>query len=864
VGKRSYPLSHYRSGQIDYGVSMYELKEEDSIQYYVNALSKMYGNRTAIYWKDSYRTVPFSYLDLYNNARCLVSLFHSMGIERGDRVCIWACNSPGWVIFLFGCLISGVVVVPIDFTSTADFASLIVRKVKAKVILSSKYKELADPVPKLYTEDLLEQLKDFQPIPMSGLPQIMGDDLAEIVFTSGTTSDPKGILITNRNLVYNIRSLRYLMPLNSNYTFLSILPLSHLFEQVLGLFYPLRFGAALFYTRTKKSSQILKILKRKKINVIVCVPFFLDSFLNNILRRARQKGVYKCLRLMSKVSARLPFKARKVLCYFVRRNLGRDIKFFVCGGSKLNKATEDFWMSMGIKLLQGYGLTEASPIVTCNVIGRHKAHTVGKSLPMQEIRIDDDGEILIRGQNVTSGYYKDEGATKAAFKEGWFKTGDIGELDEDGYLIIKGRKKEMILTSSGLNVFPQDIESALNNLPPVRESCVIGLERGDKTIIYAALIPEPSCPETIKEIIKKANQGLSPHQKIQEASFWTDKDFPKTSTMKVKKYEVARILKERRELEKKEEPPIKQEKKTGFSLITLLAHFLQISPGKISNNSRLIDDLGLDSLGLVELVVMLEIWFNIDFDESNLSPSTTVAELQNLIDTAAESAVKIPEVSWARTPLAVQVRAFLQKLCNMYLRTIFDLEIRGRELLDGVSLPVIFAANHTSHLDTFAILSSLPPKLKKKTAVAAAADYFFNINVEPNKRRGLMHKMLPVIAPLLINAFPFCRKESIRKNLEVSGDLLDEGWSIIVYPEGTRSKNGEMTHFKPGVGLMASEMLVPVVPVKLQGLYDILPKGKIKPRKGKAKVSFGKPLFFTGEHDYSLVARKIENSLRQL
>lgn len=843
---------------------MGELQEKDIVSYYINTLVEIYGDKIAIRWKSSYRIQSFSYLDLYNNARRVVSLLHSMDIKKGDKVCIWTYNSPGWVIFLFGCLMSGIIVVPIDFNSLAEFTNTVIRKVKAKAILLSRFKNLDNPSPKLYVEDLLEKLKDIEPIPLSNLPEIKANDLVEIVFTSGTTSAPKGVLITNRNLVSNIRSVRYMMPFDPTYKFLSILPFSHLLEQVLGLFYPLRFGATILYTRTRKSSEIIKLSRKHKITTMVCVPFFLESLKNNILSTARRKGNYPLSKLLMMISARLPFRVRRILSYFVRRTIGRNLRFFISGGSKLNRATEDFWMTLGIKVFQGYGLTEASPVATCNVRGQHKAYTVGRSLPEQEVRIADDGEILIRGRNVTPGYYQDEEATKAAFEEGWYKTGDIGELDRGGYLIIKGRKKDMILTTAGLNIFPRDIEVVLNELPFVKESCVVGLEDDGKTKIYATVIPESSCADTIEQIIKKANEKLNPNQKIQAGSFWSDKEFPKTPTLKIKKYEVIKTLKKHKRLLKKKNLRIKVAEGIESNLLELLANFLQISSQEIRNNSQLVDDLGLDSLGLVELVVMLEEWFNIDFDESNLRPTTTIADLQNLIESSAKIIVRLPEVSWARTPLIILMRDILQKLCNIYLRGIVDLEIRGQEILPDLPLPAIFVANHTSHLDTPTILYSLPPNMRRRVTVAAAADYFFGINVDTNEQMGWARKMLPVIAPLIINAFPFCRKESIRKSLGLLGELLDESWSVVIYPEGTRSLTGEMSSFKPGIGLIATEMLVPIVPVKLEGLYEILPKGRIIPRKGKAKVTFGKPIFFNGEHDYSLVAKRIENTLRIL
>lgn len=843
---------------------MDEHQEKDTIKYHVNKLAELYRDRTAILWKGSYRTQSLSYFDIHNKTRRFVSLLHSMGIKKGDKVCLWAYNSPSWVVSLFGCLVSGIVVVPVDFNSRAEFVKVIINRVGAKALLLSRLKDVDAAIPKLYVENLLEKLEALQPVSLSDLPHIESDALVEIIFTSGTTSEPKGVLITNRNLVSNIRSLRHMMSLDPSYMFLSILPLSHLLEQVLGLFYPLRFGAVVVFTSTKKSSAIKKLLKKHKITTLVCVPFFLDSLMDSIVRRVQRRDKHFGLKLLMSISAKLTFRARRMLCFSLRREIGAHLRFFICGGAKLNEATEDFWNALGIRVLQGYGLTEASPVVSCNTIRQYKPHTVGRSLPGQELRIKDDGEILIRGRNVTPEYYKDDEATRVAFEGEWYRTGDIGEVDSDGFLVIKGRKKDMILTSSGLNVFPQDIEMALNELPSVKESCVVGLEENGRTKIHATVILETSCTETIEQMMEKANEKLNASQRIHEGSIWPDKDFPRTFSLKIKKHEVIRALKECKVGVGKEEPLAESAAGEESDLLEILTTLLQVPRRSFGNDSKLADDLGLDSLGLVELVVMLEERFNIDFDESNLRPVTTVADLQCLIDSSTKSSVRLPDTSWARSPLVVVVRGVLQTLLNIYLSVVVDLEVRGRELLNDLSLPAIFVANHTSHLDSPVILQSLLPSIRRRTAVAAAADYFFGMDGGQAGQRGLPRRVLPVFAPLLLNALPFSRRKSIRKSLELLGEVLDEGWSVIMYPEGTRSITGEMSSFKPGIGLIAAEMCVSVVPVKLAGLYGILPKGRAIPRRGKAKIIFGKPLFFKGENDYASIAREIEDSLSAL
>ncbi len=839
-------------------------QEIDTVGYYIHTLVGTYSRNTALFWKSGYRMRRFSYTELYDSAKRLSSLLISAGIKKGDRISVWLYNCPEWVIFHLGCAMSGIVIVPVDFSSRADLAGKIVRKSGSKAIFLSRFKDITEPVMKFYGEDLLEKLFTIEPVSVYDLPVIKPDDLLEIVYTSGTTGDPKGVMITNRNLVTNIRSLRRMMPYDPSYRLFSMLPLSHLFEQVLGLLYPLRFGASIVYARTRKSTEIITIIKKYKVNTILSVPLFFDTLREGILRKARERNGQWLLKWLMRLSAVLPPAAERVISYPVRSGIGKDLRFFICGGARLGESTEDFWNGLGIPILQGYGLTEASPVVSCNILDAHKPRSVGKSLHCQKIRIADDGEILIRGQNVTPGYYQNEEATSAAFVDGWFKTGDIGEIDSEGFLFIRGRKKEMILTTSGLNVFPQDIEMVLNEIPSVKESCVVAFGEEGRAKICAAIIPHVPGTETIEGIMKKANEKLGAHQRINAGVFWPYGEFPKTPTLKIKRREVLKTL---GELEGREQPEEekKEEAKGGRpALRDLVAGFLRVSPEKILEGSRLTDDFGLDSLGLVELVVMLEEWFGAEFDETSMSPDMTLAELRKLIESSAVRKGKFPETHWARKACVIYLRGRLQRICDVYLKARLKLSVKGRESLRAIELPVIFISNHVGFLDTFAIFLSMPADVRKRTAVAAAAEIYFGVDLEPGEKPGLARKTLPVLAPLFMNAFPFTRRASVRKSMGLMGELLDDGWAVLIYPEGERSLTGEMASFKPGIGMIASEMQAPIVPVKLKGSFDVLPSGGNFLHRDSAEVVFGKPLFFSSRKDYPSIAEELESTLRMM
>jgi long-chain acyl-CoA synthetase len=847
--------------------SMDSREEIDTVEYYAHTLVHAYRDKTAILFKGAYRTQSYSYTELYDYARRVVTFLSSRGIKKGDTVGIWSYNSPSWVAFLLGCSMAGVIFVPVDFSSPPDFARTIAEKAGVRSMLVSRIKDSDLPVPKFYVEDFLDEMRNFEPAPLSAMPTITPDDLLEIVYTSGTTGTPKGVIITNRNIVSEIRGLSQMMGLDEDSRFLSLMPLSHLFEQVLGLFTPLRFGGSVLYVATRKSSELFRLTNELRITAILGVPLLLDSLKDSIFMRIRSdylRGLLKKWIVLSQ-KMRLKPRALRILSYPLRRRLGKDLKFFICGGAKLAESTEDFWNSLGISVLQGYGLTETSPVISCNVMRDRKEYSVGKVIPGVVVRIAPDGEVLVQGPNVTTGYYRDEEATRAVFEEGWFRTGDIGELDGDGFLFIRGRKKEMILTASGLNVFPQDIETVLNSSPFVKESCVVASEQEGRTKICAALLLADAAAETAAEIVRRANERLSDHQRIHVGVIWPFADFPKTASMKIKRREVEGTVKELLSRpEAVEHPPSRRERGTRPDLGSLLADFLQTPGERIQPGLKLTDNLGLDSLRMVELVVALEERYGIEFDEGTLGQDSTVQDLERLIDTASLSSGSFPTVSWARSPVVAPVRNFLQGVSGLLLHKILTLEVEEQHPLSDCTLPVIFVANHTSHLDTFAVLRSLPPLVRKRTAVAAAADYFFGIDQAPHEKQTLHRKLLPLLAPLILNAFPFSRRAYVRKSLGLFGEVLDKGWSVLIYPEGTRSMTGEIAPFKPGIGLIAAEMRAPVIPVKLDGLFRVLPKGSRLPRKGRAKVTFGRPLRFDRRRDYHSVAKEIEETLRAL
>ncbi|MCP3685640.1 MAG: AMP-binding protein [bacterium] len=819
----------------------------DTVCYYIENLIQYYKNRPALIFRKGFRTEQWSYSDLYNYAHRIAGLFEEKKLKKGDKILIYCYNCPEWCALLMACALSGVIAVPIDFNSKKEFILSISKKVKPKILFSSRCKPIRANN-EIFIEHLFEHIEKHHKYRCKA--NVKGDDILEIVYTSGTTSEPKGVIITNKNLVSNVHALRLVMPLPHNLVFLSVVPLSHMLEQTAGFFIPLRFGCKIVYTTSRKSTTLKEAMREENVSAIVGVPILLRTFKDKIEAEIEKRGKSKRFANTVKLARKLPFSARRRIFRKIINQLSKNLKFFVVGGAPLDKSTEEFWNSLGILVLQGYGLTETSPIISCNTFKHHKEGSVGRVLPYQEVNIAKDGEIICKGSNVTPGYYQNKQATDAAIINSWFHTGDLGEFDEDNFLIIKGRKKNMILTSSGLNVYPEDIENVINRLHNVKDSCVMGIQDKKDIIITAVVLPENNAINKSK-ILNDANSQLPSHQQVQRLIIWSKKDFPRTPSFKIK----------RKELEKALEKKTEEKETTSNKLYRILSDLSNTNISRIKPQSVLSTDLAIDSLHRVELLASIEDEYDLELEEDKITSKTTVLDVENLIKkgSSIKNLMNITRLNTSKWVLPL--RYVLQIKAFAFLRFFYPLKVRGKENLKNIKGPVIFALNHTSHIDTPTLLRALPPKLRYRLAVAAAQDYFFETKEGENR---LFKKIKVFMLKLVLNTYPFSRDKNIRNSLKLTGKLLDKGFSIAIYPEGTRTVSGKMGNFKVGLGLIASSMDVPVVPVKTEGLFNILPKGKRFPKSGKASLSFGKPLTIDKHESYISITKKIEKEVRDL
>lgn len=812
---------------------------------------RQFGDRTAMIHISGVRRRVMGYDRLYDQARRMAALLAGLGVAKGDRVAVWAPNSPWWAVVFWGAILRGAVVVPIDFTSDAGRAGGILSHSGARILIQSGLKpdRLSDTL--LLIEELPWRLADVEPriTPL----ELQPDDTAELIYTSGTTGDPKGVILSHRNLLANLAQVhRHLPIVNADFRFLSLLPLSHMFEQMAGYLVPLSCGASIVYLGTLKPSAIMEAFADEDIRAVVAVPRLLQLLKGSVEAELVSKGLGGLFERLRRLGEGRSQSFRRRLFSPVQRKFGKNFQLFVSGGAALDVDVFRFWHDLGFTVLEGYGLSECSPVLAANTIERQQAGAVGPPLPGVELRISG-GEVQARGANVFSGYYLNPRATAGAFTaDGWFRSGDVGELDSSGWLHLKGRLKEMIVTASGINIFPDELETLLTRLAGVREACVIGLDRGQGEEVHAVLIPDGS-GRPAEEIVTEANTALDPLQRITGFSVWPETEFPRTTTLKVRKF----IVRERLASQRPAEAPA-----GGDRLTMLIAVATACDPGEVREDSYLVSGLGLTSIARLELVSAIEREFRLDLDESLIGPQTTVAGLREIVRKRERLSIRDHCRFWCNTPAVRLVRRTADLLLHFpLLRLFYTVDVQGLEHLRPLDGPVLFVSNHVSYLDQPSIMRALPPKWRYRTATAAWAEFFF-LNYRSTIQK-LWKRTAFEYCSWAINIFPLPQISGFRRALRFMGRLVDSGVSVLVFPEGERTQDGRLLPFRHGLGIMAGQLEVPLVPLRIKGLEQVLPRGANWPRRGKVTIVIGQPLKFRAERPEEIV-RQMRQAIEEL
>jgi len=800
------------------------------------------GTKTAFVNRTGLRRLEISYTALHDCALKMANLLAQNGVAPGDRVLIWGPNSSWWAIAWWGIILRGAIAVPVDFMSDLARAESIRSLTQAKLVLQSRFKQdRMVAAPSLLLENLQFLLEDLQPI--SEVSSSVPDDTAELIYTSGTTGNPKGVILTHKNLIANILQINQQVPIiNEEFSFLSLLPLSHMFEQMGGFLTPLYRGATIIYLRTLKPSAIMAALGEEDIYVIMSVPRLMQLLKTSIEQELAEKHLLAVFRSLTQLTRGLPQGLKRILYFPVQRKFGRHFTVFVSGGAPLAPDLFRFWNSMGFIVLEGYGLTETSPVLCVNTMERQQAGSVGPPLPGVRLKLEAK-EVLVQGDNVFPGYYENDQATRDAFTDdGWFRTGDLGEIGSDGWLVIKGREKELIVTGSGVNVYPDDLEAVLNRIAGVKESCVIGLDKGGGEEVHAVLLLDGSntAPEGI---ISLANKSLDTLHQITGYTLWHEPEFPKTTTLKIRKFAV------KEELEKGQHKDAAMA--SNDRLLNLLARITSTDAAQIHEESLLVNDLGLTSIDRLELVSFLEQEYRLDIEDSQIGLQTRVSDLRQIIAKREKHVRHDHFRFWTNAGFFRGLRIVWDKLFHGPLfRQFVTLEVQGMEKLEHLTGPVFFVANHLSYLDQPAVMSALPSRLRYKTATAAWAEFFFG---DYHGVEQLLRRLSYEYGTVLFNLFPLPQSQGFSGSLAYMGRLADAGINILIFPEGGHSLDGKLQPFQLGLGIMVKELGLPVVPIKIIGTDLILPHEVSYPKRGKVTVTFGEPLCFRYEEPAEIV-----------
>ena len=799
----------------------------------------------------------YTYADLQRLATRFGTALAARGIQPRDHVVLCAENHPTWAIAYFGILKAGAVAVPVDHQATVEELVRIVGWSHAKLVVAGERSadRLSSEEPGLALVRI-DALLEEQSGSTALVHQPRGDDLASLIFTSGTTGNPKGVMLSHRNFTSLLSKLASVFDLDRHDGLLSVLPLHHTFEFSAGLLMPLMRGAQITYLRELDADALKSAFGTAHVTGMVGVPALFELFERNIRRPVSERGglVERLFDLVVEwayeLRDRLPpslaesvLNIPRLLFWPIHQRFGGRLRLLISGGAALDPQTMKSLRGLGFNLYEGYGLTEAAPVLA---VGRQRTRllrgSVGEALPGVTLSIADPdasgvGEIVAQAPSVMLGYYENDAATAEAVDGGWLRTGDLGRI-EDGRLYVVGRKKELILGPSGENIYPDELEELYRDAPEIKELSIVGLpdESGRGEVVAVLVVPSydgdrRDVRERISAHLAQRGARMPVHKRLRVVHF-TDLPLPRTATRKVKRREVVRELQRLEALRKNAAPA----STVGASWIRDILAQVSGRPLAELQPEALIGQLGFDSLMLTELGVALEAAGVQLGDSQALSAVQTVDELVALVATwprgrqtkparvvAEHETLRVPAPLRALGGRALDVG---QHLLYEYL----DTKIVGRANVP-LNRPFLVAANHSSHLDMGLVKEAIGDWGPRLTALAAK-DYFFD---DPIRR---------LYFESFTNLVPMDRHGSLRESLRLASREIEKGNVLLIFPEGTRARDGVMSDFKPAIGYLSLGNHVDILPIYLEGTYGSMPSGKMLPRRSGLVARVGPVLTY--------------------
>jgi long-chain acyl-CoA synthetase len=836
-----------------------------------------------------------SYREAYSQARGVATGLLALGLEPGSRVAILSENRPEWVIAYLGIYLSGMVAVPLDTQISPQEWLRLIDDSETQVIFAGGLLQ-----PKLH-----EVMKDTTPPrrmisfdPVSGdsdartelagfiewasglhippkLPESRPSDIVTIIYTSGTTGAPKGVILTQSNIVSELRSILDAIHVDEKDAFLCLLPLQHVLASIINVLVPLYRGGQVVFADTLKRSEILDALKEAGITILATVPQFFYLFHNRIqeelsIKPAWVLRLYRGMLRLNRFSMQiLRVNLGKILFSKVHAGFGSRLRLFVSGGSSFDpKVAQDFH-DMGFTIIQGYGLTETTGACTVTRVKNNMIGSVGLPIPGVEVKIASPdptgtGEILISGPIVMEGYYKNPTATEEAVKDNWFYSGDLGRFDEKGNLFITGRKKEVIVLPNGKNIYPDELETHYLQSPYIQEIAVIGVtdrqERGER--LHAVVVPNFDYLKTKKianarEALRDKIAGLSnqlPKYKRLMSYQIQGEPLPRTTTKKIKRLELKRLV-ESGELQQSENDPAGTalqaedaallESAVGQEVLSCLRETyhrdMPIDPGM---NLEL--DLGFDSMERVELLASLEQVLHIqlpdDFGAELFTVRDLISRLENEAGVVERSGVaerrswgkilademsdeeEAPALKLSSAPVTIAKFLVLRLIKYLIFVPFLRFEIRGSRNLPERG-PFLICPNHQSYLDGVIISAALPYRLYRNTFFVGYSVIFSG-------------KLMRAVAALT-NIIPVDPDAHLLRAMKAGAYGLRKGHILCIFPEGGRSFDETLQQLKKGAAILSRELSAPMIPTAIQGTHKVWARDSLRIRPHKVTVDFG-------------------------
>ena len=827
---------------------------------------KRFPTRVAMRIERDGRKEQYTYEDVNELTLRAAGFFAKSGIANGSRVILFSNNMPEWGMTYFGILKTGATAIPIDPASTVEEIVAFAKAGEASAIvvspkLANENPEISEKLTeaglevKVWTfDDVFEIQSETEEAKRNALlpAKIHSNAIASLIFTSGTTGTPKAVMLSHKNFVNMISMLSSVLDMDITDGVLSVLPMHHTFEFSAGFLTPFSNGTQITYLNELTAEDLARTIENSHVTGLVGVPALWEMLHRRIKTRLREKGDWiadladNVIEFNAWIRDNTPFNLGPIVFFPIHQGMGGQMRYLISGGSALSEKVQKDLHGLGFTVLEGYGLTESSPVLTVARPGNKLLRgSVGKPLPGVEVKIESPdengvGEVIARGQNVMVGYYNNEEATDAVMTDRWLKTGDLGRLDEDGNLFIVGRSKDVIIDSNGKNIYPDEIEDHYGKSPYIKEMSVVGLQDEDGGEKIAALVvpdyehdialSRQDVNKQIEQHFREVSAGLAFFKRVKVLHI-TPFELPRTATRKVKRPEVVEMLQTLEERSKSKTKTV-VEAKGDDNMLWIRKVVASVSNRPLSDIAveDKLADLGFDSLMFVELQAAVE-----DAGGRILSPDTlnevqSVRELLTAVQRVDKSKklADEPKVEEKKEEEEIVIPSIVRRVGNAVVDfatdRLYDNVLKTR--IDGESnvprhVNFIVAPNHTSHIDTGLVKKALGKETAEQTVAVAAADYWFDTKY----KRAYMNNFTTLV--------PIERTGSLRQSLRHVTQILNEGYNALIFPEGGRQESGQIAEFKPIIGYLALNQKIGILPIYIWGTYDAFPKGTIIP-KGKS------------------------------